>query len=86
MPRMRRLSPWPGPSMASVLHAAAGELEPAEEDAHLLGVVHAVDDDDGRRRRAGRLHEQRRQRGAFIGHLDELDIRMAPPDALVPAL
>ena len=33
---------------------------------------------------ARRLHEQRRQRGALVRHLDELDVRMAQPDALVP--
>ena len=67
--------------------AAPRELEAAEENAHLLGVVHAVDHDHGRRRALhGRLHEQRGQGGAFIRHLDELDVRMAQPDALVPDL
>ena len=65
--------------------AAPREFEAAEEDAHLLGVVHAVDHDHGRLGAvAGRLHEQRRQRGAFVRHLDELDVRLAQPDALVP--
>ena len=33
-----------------------------------------------------RLHEQRGQRGALVGHLDEFDVRVAQPDALVPDL
>ena len=87
MSRMRRVSPMPGPSRQSVLIAAAGEFEAAEEDAHLLGVVHAVEHDHGRRGPvAWRLHEQRGQGGALVGHLDELDVRMAQPDALVPDL
>ena len=35
--------------------AAAGEFEAAEKDAHLLGVVHAIDDDDGGRRATCRV-------------------------------
>ena len=67
--------------------AAAGELEPAEEDAHLLGIVHAVDHDHGRTRSGlARFHEQRGQGGALVGHFDEFDVGMAQPDALVPDL
>ncbi len=72
---------------AERVEAAARELEPAEEDAHLLGVVHAVDHDHRRARsRLARFHEQRRQGRALVGHFDELDVVMAQPDALVPHL
>ena len=77
----------PGPSRQKRVVSTAGKFEAAEEDAHLLGVIHAVDHDHGRlASRARRLHEQCRQRGAFVGHLDELDVRLAQPDALVPDL
>src|SRR6185503_3562683 len=68
--------------------AATCELPAREKDAHLLGIVHAVQDDDRRRRTAirGRLHEQRRQRGSLVGHLDEFDRRFAQADAGVPAM
>jgi hypothetical protein len=63
------------------------ELEAAKEDAHLLGVVHAVEHDDGRRRAGGLgLHQKRGQRGALVRHLDELDVRVAQANALVPDL
>ncbi len=38
-----------GAVQAERVEAAAGEFEAAEEDAHLLGVVHAVEHDHGRR-------------------------------------
>ena len=46
-----------GPVNAKRVIAAAREFEAAEKDAHLLGVVHAVDHDHGRLGAlAGRLH------------------------------
>src|SRR5207344_2303878 len=73
---------------AQRIEAAARELEPAEEDAHLLRVVHAVDDDHRGRGtfRILRRHEEGRQRRAFIRYFDKLDLRIAQPDALVPHL
>ncbi len=40
----------------------------------------------GRGPGSGGLHEQRGQGGAFVGHLDELDVRLAQLDARVPDL
>ena len=37
-----------GPVDGERVEAAPGELEAGEEDAHLLRVIHAVDDDHGR--------------------------------------
>ena len=75
-----------GPVHGERMEAPAGEFEPGEKDAHLLGVVHAIDDHHGRGRALNRrLHEQCRQRGARIRHLDELDVGMAQPDAGVVA-
>ena len=77
----------PGPSRQSVLVAAPREFEAAEEHAHLLRIVHAVEHDDRRLWAVTRrLHEQRGERGALIRHLDEFDVGMAQPDALVPDL
>ena len=71
-----------GPVHGERVHAAAGEFEPGEKDAHLLGIVHAVDDDHGRGgARDRRLHEQSRQSSAIVGRLDELDVGMPQPDA-----
>src|SRR6266513_5151152 len=52
------------------------ELQAREKDAHLLAVVHAVEEHDGRRTalRTQRSHEVRRQRLAFVRHFDELDV------------
>ena len=60
--------------------AARGEFEAVEEHAHFLAVVHAVENDDGRRalRCAGRFHEKRGQRRAFERHFDLLDVGIAP--------
>ena len=68
------------------VHAAPREFEPGKEDAHLLAVVHAVDDHHGRGAARHRsLHEQGRQGGALVGHLDTLDIGITQPDAGVIA-
>jgi len=73
---MRRISPHAGAVHAERVEAAAGELQAAEEDAHLLGVVHAVEHHDGGLGAcAFPRHETAPERGAFIGHLDELDLR-----------
>src|SRR6266568_4716914 len=74
----------PRPVDRERIHPAPRELEAREEHAHLLAVVHAVE--EHHRRRAVLdvgLHEIRRQRLAFVGHLDELDV---PVPALEPLL
>src|SRR5215467_2287432 len=65
--------------------AAASEFETAEKHAHLFGIVHSVEHNHGGGRfKSLRLHEQGRQGGAFVGHLDELNIWITEPDPFVP--
>ena len=61
------------------MHAALRELESGKDDAHLLAVVHAVENHHGRRaqRHTRGLHEQRWQRRSLIRHFDEVDFGMA---------
>src|SRR5258708_19313366 len=72
--------PLSGPVDGERIPAARGELEPREQDAHLLAVVHAVEYDH-RGRASGRargFHEERGQRGIFVRNFDALDVRVAP--------
>jgi hypothetical protein len=59
---------------------ALGEVETREDHAHLLGVVHAVEQHDGRTPAAARaLHEIGGQAGVLVGNLDALDRGMQAP-------
>ena len=59
--------------------AALGEVEAGENDAHLLGVVHAVEQHHGRPRAlAAAFDEPGGEALAFIRHLDALDVGMQP--------
>src|SRR4029450_10223803 len=54
---------------------ALGEIEAGEDHAHFLGVVHAVEEDDGRAPAAAcAAHEIGGQARPFVGHLDALDL------------
>ena len=66
--------------------AALGELEAGEDDAHLLAIVHAVEQHDGRRAAgdARRFHEIGGERGALVGHVDPLDLRIQALEGRVP--
>ena len=77
----------PRPVDGECMDAALGELEAGEDDAHLLAVVHAIEQHH-RRRPAGdarRLHEVGRERSAFVRHVDPLDLRMEAGEGRVPA-
>jgi hypothetical protein len=53
---------------------ALGEIETREDDAHFLGVVHAVEQHDSRAPAAARaLHEIGGQARVLVGNLDALD-------------
>src|SRR5204863_325156 len=69
-----------GPIDRKGIPAAGGKFEAVEQHAHLLAVVHAIEDDDGRRPTRSTLcfHEDRRQRRILEWNLDKLDIAIAP--------
>ena len=62
--------------------AALGEFDAGEDDAHLLAIVHAVEQDDGGRAagHSWRLHEIGGERCALVRHVDELHVGMEPLD------
>ena len=77
----------PGPSRQSVLKPRRANSRPQKKMLISLALSMPLTTTTvGAGPGALRRHEQRRQRGALVGHLDELDVRMAQPDALVPDL
>ena len=77
--------PWPVDRER--VDATLRKLEAGEDDAHLLAIVHAVEQHDGRRAAgdAGRLHEIGGERSAFVRHVDPLDLRIEAFEGRVPA-
>ncbi len=68
-----------GPVDRERVDAALGEIEPGEDHAHLLGVVHAVEQHHGRPlAEAAAFDEPGRQALALVGHFDALDVGMKP--------
>src|SRR5229473_869244 len=72
MPRSRRVSPWPGPSMASVCIPRRANSSPAKKMLISLALSMPL---------TMTTVGAGPSTGALIGHLDELDVRMAQPDA-----
>src|SRR5476649_409839 len=79
MLRSRKVSDWPGPSIASVLMPRLAKSSPAKITLIFLGVVHAVEQHDRRPLTApSAFDEICRQARTFVGHLHPLDVRMEP--------
>src|SRR5580698_5972426 len=87
MPRMRRHSPWPGPSMASTLKPRRANSRPAKKMliSFALSMPSTITTVGAGPVTPAPFHEQRRQGDALVGHLDELDVRIPHPDAGVIA-
>src|SRR5213596_975448 len=77
----------PRPVDRERIHPAPRELQAREEHAHLLAVVHAVEEDDRRSAalRALSLHEVRRQGLAFVRDFEELDVPVPALQAFLVA-
>ena len=66
--------------------AAPGELEPGEDHAHFLAIIHAVEQHHGRLRTGPRRGQpERRQRGVLDRYVDLDDLRIEPREGRVVA-